>query len=102
MVSMVMDDYLKRSPLQPQYYPNTGDFYPSMMRPNRAEFDALKREVEELKKVLVAATAYDEATGQPDCENSEKIALLKKIADLVGVDLSELSAPSSTKGGGQA
>lgn len=58
----------------------------------KAEFDALKREVEELKKLLTAAKAFDAATGQPDCEQDEKVALLKRIAELVGVDLDEVLA----------
>lgn len=56
----------------------------------RQEFLQLKREVEELKKLLEAAKKFDEATGQPDCEMEDKIALLKKIADVVGVDLSSV------------
>lgn len=41
--------------------------------PSREEFETLKREVQELKKVLVAAKEYDDATGQPDCEMEEKV-----------------------------
>lgn len=56
----------------------------------RHEFEALKNEVEELKKLLAAAQKYDEATGQRECEQAEKIAFLKKIAEFVGVDLAEV------------
>lgn len=56
----------------------------------REEFDALKRDIEELKLLLKAAKRYDEATGQPDCEMESKVVLIKKLADLVGVDLSEV------------
>ena len=58
--------------------------------PTRAEFDALKAELESLKKLLAAAKKYDEETGQPECETEEKVALLKKLAQLVGVDLSSV------------
>ena len=54
---------------------------------SREEFDALKKEMEELKKLLKAAKEYDEKTGQPDCHMDEKVELIKKIAELVGVDL---------------
>lgn len=56
----------------------------------RAEFEALKRDLEELKKVLVAAKKYDDATGQPECEQEEKVALLKRLAKLTGVDIDEV------------
>lgn len=56
----------------------------------RAEFDALKHDVEELKKLLIAAKAYDEAAGEPDCERDEKIALIRKVAELVGVSVDDV------------
>ena len=56
----------------------------------KAEFDALKKDVLEMKELLKKAKKYDEETGQPDCEMEEKVDLLKKIAKLVGVDLSEV------------
>jgi hypothetical protein len=56
----------------------------------RYEFEALKREVEALKELLKAAQKYDEATGQPHCEHEEKVAFLKKMAEYVGIDLSEV------------
>lgn len=56
----------------------------------REEFDALKRDVEEFKLLLKAAKRFDEKTGQPDCETESKIALIKSLADLVGVDMSEV------------
>lgn len=58
--------------------------------PSQAEFDALKKEVVELKKLLRAAKKFDEATGQHDCEAPDKVAFLKSVADFVGVDLSKV------------
>jgi len=52
------------------------------------EFDALKKEVEDMKKLLLRAKEYDERNGEPHCEMDEKVALLKRVAELVGVDLS--------------
>lgn len=34
---------------------------------------------------------------QPDCEMAEKIALIKKVSELVGVDLSEVIKKDGTK-----
>jgi hypothetical protein len=56
--------------------------------PTREEFDKLKVEIEELKKLLIAAKEFDENTGQKDCEAEDKVALLKRIADALGVDIS--------------
>jgi len=79
----------------PKRYP---DFYPvpTIIPPGvpQEEFDALKKELGELKELLKAAKRFDEATGQPDCETNEKVGLLKRLAELVGVDLEDvLAAP---------
>ena len=55
--------------------------------PTREEFDALRKEVEELKKLLLAGKEYDKNTNQPSCELEEKVELIKRIAKLVGVDM---------------
>lgn len=57
---------------------------------SQAEFDALKKEVQELKKLLIAAKEFDKATGQPDCEMDDKVKLIKAIAKLVGVDMGDV------------
>ena len=56
----------------------------------RKEFEALRNEVEKLKKSLEAALAEDIANGEPDCEMEDKVAIIKQIAKLVGVDLNEV------------
>ncbi|WP_127524054.1 hypothetical protein [Mesorhizobium sp. Z1-4] len=92
-VSMIGDHYsdkfrkleyqwIPRDPLHPGARP--------VDHPTRAEFDALKREVEEMKALLIRAKEYDERNGEPDCEMDEKVALLKQVAKIVGVDLSEV------------
>jgi hypothetical protein len=95
-MSMVADDYLRRmgptvipgwQPGQPVTTP-----FVNITLVSRDEFDALKREVEELKLLLQAAKRYDEKTGQPDCENADKLALIKRVAEALGVDLSGLAA----------
>lgn len=56
----------------------------------RAEFDQLKHDVEELKKLLMAAKQFDEATGQPHCETDDKVALIRRLANLVGVSVEDI------------
>lgn len=90
VVSMVGDFAQNRWPREYPWVikPMTGenfkideDFVP------RGEFEALKREVEMIKELLAKAKVYDEVNKEPNCEMAEKIALLKKVADLVGVEL---------------
>jgi len=56
----------------------------------RQEFEDLKKEVEEMKKILQKAKEYDERTNQPHCEMESKVALLKQVAALVGVSLEDV------------
>lgn len=56
----------------------------------REEFNALKNEIEEMKKLLIAAKEEDKKNGAPDCEMEEKVKVLRAIADLVGVNLDEV------------
>lgn len=93
-VSSVGDTWGQTFPQRhPWVVPSTGTsptpnvFVMPPMPPSRAEFDALKREIEELKELLKAAKKFDEATGQPDCQMDEKVELIRRIAELVGVDL---------------
>jgi F0F1-type ATP synthase delta subunit len=60
---------------------------------SQEEFDKLKREVEKMKELLKKAKEIDEATEQPNCEKENKVAMLKKLAELVGVDLKDVFAP---------
>lgn len=73
-----------------QWKGNFPTMYPTFPQVSKSEFDALKKEVEELKKLLISAKQFDEATGQKDCEMEEKIKFIKQVADSVGVDLSEV------------
>ena len=63
--------------------------------PTRAEFDALKREVEDVRELLIKAKAYDEANGEPDCELDAKVDILRRVAELVGVSLDDVLAPGA-------
>lgn len=97
MVSNVMDSYTpwwddKNNPNNP----NTPPFTPEKVTDwinsvPRMEFEALKKEVKELRKVIEAAAEFDKKTNQPNCHNDEKLALLKALADALGVDLSNIT-----------
>jgi hypothetical protein len=52
---------------------------------SRDEFDELKRDVLEMKELLKRAKDAE------DCETEEKVALIRKVAKLVGVDLGAIS-----------
>lgn len=91
VVSMVSDHYrdkwspLGGPPLTPVFpYVGGFDLVP------RAEFDKLKADVEEMKALLIRAKLYDEANGEPDCEMTDKVELLRKIAAMVGVSLDDV------------
>lgn len=92
VVSAIGDDWSRRTPgwpgiIPPPSYVTSVEFeaWKSM---HIAEFNKLKEEFEALKELLKAAKIYDEATDQPNCEMDEKVEILKKVAKLLGVDLS--------------
>lgn len=64
---------------------------------SKKEFDELKKEVLEMKELLRRAKEYDEKHDEPDCEIDEKMALLRKIAKIVGVELDDVLAPKRKK-----
>jgi uncharacterized protein YlxW (UPF0749 family) len=57
---------------------------------SQEEFNSLKKEVEEMKELLIKAKIYDEKNNEPNCEMEEKISKLREIAKLVGIDLDEV------------
>lgn len=87
-VSMIGDDWQRRIPEQHPWVQPSITILPAEV--SRFEFDALRAEVQELIKLLKAAKAFDAATGQPDCENDEKVGLIKRLAGLLDVDLDDL------------
>lgn len=105
-VSNIGDDWQKRWPQNPvnPFGPQPSQIPQQVFvgsNITREEFDTLKREVKALKKLLEAGKKYDETTGQPDCHMDDKVALIKKIAGLVGVDVSKIfdPTPNSNEGG---
>jgi len=87
-------DYWRDSLPQKPYYPAIQPFINIPNNPvpeiSRKEFDALKKDVKELKKLLIAAKKYDEAVGEPNCELEKKIAIIKKLAGLVGISVDQV------------
>ncbi len=67
----------------------TGSF---ILKPEitKAEFDALKKEVEDMKALLKKAKIYDEVNNEPNCEMESKVAFLKQVAAYVGIDLEDV------------
>ncbi len=57
---------------------------------SKAEFDELKKEVLHMKELLIKAKIYDEKNNEPDCEVESKMATLRAVAKLVGVDLDDI------------
>lgn len=72
------------------------DYQPPSYFITREEFEALRKDVEEMKKLLIKAKEYDERNNESNCEMEDKVELLKKVAKYVGVDLSEIF-PNLTK-----
>ena len=64
----------------------------------RIEFDELKRTVLEMKDLLIKAKEIDAKTNQPDCEQEEKIKILKERIDIMkqivaGIPVGRLGEP---------
>ncbi len=77
------------TPIQPiQWPPAQTGFPPPTV--SREEFEVLKKQVQEMHEILKVAKEYDDRTDQHECEQEEKVALLKRIAELVGVDLKDV------------
>ena len=90
MVSVIGDVYKDKWKPEP-WYPNPSVYIQGV---TREEFDALQKEVLALKELLEAANKFDKATGQPHCEMEEKVELLRKVAEAVGVNLDSILKPT--------
>ena len=91
-VSMV-GDHFNQKWSQPDYQQLFNSISTSTNTITRQEFDALKKEVEDMKQLLIKAKIYDEQNNEPNCEMEDKVATLKKIAELMGVNLDEVFKP---------
>ena len=93
VVSAIGDNWRE----QPWKYPsiprepfNPWEYVPKKAEVDPEEFEALKKEIEELKKLLKAGKEFDEKTGQPNCELDEKVEFIRKMAEFVGVDMEDV------------
>jgi len=95
VVSAIIEDWTQKGPGRyPDIWPAPQIVLPQspivISEVTKAEFEALRKEVLELKELLKAANKFDAATGQPNCEHEEKIALVKRIAEFVGVEIADV------------
>lgn len=94
--STVIDNYRQDFKFgEVKFYPNGTppiDFKltPLQYPVTRQEFEELKASVEELKKLLIEAKAEDIRNNAPDCEMEEKKQFVLKLAELFGIDMSEV------------
>jgi hypothetical protein len=56
----------------------------------RSEFEALKREVLEMKELLKRAAEYDKKNNEPHCEMADKVQILRNVARIVGISLDDV------------
>jgi hypothetical protein len=74
--------------------PGTGitGFPPAVINPaaTKEDIDALKKDLEELKSLVKRALKYDEENGEPECETEAKVAIIKSVADALGVEIEGL------------
>ena len=90
--------YTVPTPSYPTTYPWNPTTYPWNPVPKtviqlpdlRDELEKLRQEVNEMKELLKAAKRIDELTGQPDCQKDERVAVVRAVAEALGVDLEGL------------
>lgn len=97
VTSMVGDHYNEKwgpfRPLTPQAPVEwSKDYLKDLLNPypTKAEFEALKKEVQECIALLKKAKLYDEANNEPDCEIEEKMVFIRKMVEFVGLDPNEV------------
>ena len=88
MISAIGNEWAQTAPITYPWVMNP----PAGVTPWELEVvkQELKADIEALRQLLLTAKDYDVATGQPDCEMDEKVELIKKFAELVGVDLDDI------------
>lgn len=87
--SMIANDWFNTNPQWTEPLTYTVTVTPSDAEQLRAEMAELREQLEALKKLLIAAKIYDKETKQADCEDAEKVKLLRRLAELCGVDPGE-------------
>ena len=97
VVSFIGDAYKKHfddNLWQPWRVAPYGDMPDNKTEPapavSKKDFDELKAKVEEMLEMLKAARAYDIATGQKDCQMEDKMEMLRRVCEVVGLDLTNI------------
>ena len=83
-------DKWRPNPWYPQPLPSTVPYTVNTPEISRVEFDALKKEVADMKELLKRAKEYDEKNNEPACEIEEKVEILRKVAKLVGISIDDV------------
>lgn len=84
VISMVMDHYQPIIPAitpLPYIRPAPGAVQ-SFEWPQSVDLVALRRLIDEFNAAVAAAKTVDRLTGQPDCEDPEKMKLVERVAEL--------------------
>lgn len=86
-------------PTWPPLPPVEGKPLPIVIQPEvtKEQFDELKKEVLEMKELLKRAIKYDQDNGEPECQIEEKMELLRKVAEMVGISLDDVIGPKTKK-----
>ena len=85
VVSMIGDHYNDKWKQQ-----NTTTIINDPNAASKDDLNALKKEVEEMKELLKKALDYDKRNNEPHCEMEDKVAVLKRVAEAVGVSLEDV------------
>lgn len=94
-ISMIGDNFSDRwrqynEPDRKKFFPVGFPNIPPVPQITKQEFDDLKKEVLIMKELLIKALEYDKKNNEPHCEMEEKVVLLKKVAEMVGISLEEV------------
>lgn len=93
------DKWRQLMPTFPQQGGAAGGFTLTPPKDFGPEIEQLRKEVLEMKELLRKAIDYDRRTGQAECHMEEKVAILKRVAELVGVSLEDVFKPTGGSDG---
>lgn len=82
--SMIAQD--KIDDWKDRYWPTPGTYY-YPIQVTKEEFEQLKKEVQDLQRLLKKALKYDEENDEPECESEDKKRILKEMAEKLGISI---------------
>lgn len=82
VVSMIMQYYHDKWQSAPYWINVPGTLSPPVVNP------PTQAEIDEFRKLLDRAREYDKRNNEPDCENGDKKAALKALAEQWKIDIS--------------